>query len=93
MIFSGEHAAAGQNDPCCGDAEYGPKLAEGEVSLRVDGDGPLKGALVICSGSGDLRGYALEPRLWLDDAEANLFPYAHWEPTPERDPRLSQQNR
>jgi len=50
------------------------KLAEGEVSLRVDGDGPLKGALAICTGSGDLRGYALEPRLWLDDAEANLFP-------------------
>ncbi|HOY84237.1 MAG TPA: Hsp33 family molecular chaperone HslO [Candidatus Syntrophosphaera sp.] len=50
------------------------KLPEGEVSLRVDGDGPLKGALMICSGGGDLRGYAFEPRLWLEESEANLFP-------------------
>ncbi len=50
------------------------KVAEAEVTLRVDGDGPLRGALLICSGSGDLRGYAFEPRLWLEETEDNLFP-------------------
>ncbi len=49
--------------------------AEGaEVSLRLDGDGPLRGAFMICSGGGDLRGYAFEPGLWLEEAEANFYP-------------------
>ncbi len=50
------------------------KVPEAELSLRLDGDGPLGGALIICSGSGDLRGYAFHPQLWLEEAEDNLYP-------------------
>lgn len=50
------------------------KVPQAEVSLRLDGDGPLRGALMICSGQGDLRGYAFEPQLWLEENEDNLFP-------------------
>ncbi|MBP7205591.1 MAG: Hsp33 family molecular chaperone HslO [Candidatus Cloacimonetes bacterium] len=50
------------------------KVPEAEVSLRLDGDGPLRGALMICNGLGDLRGYAFEPQLWLDTPEDNFYP-------------------
>ncbi|HNT52734.1 MAG TPA: Hsp33 family molecular chaperone HslO [Candidatus Syntrophosphaera sp.] len=50
------------------------KSAGAEVTLRLDGDGPLAGALVICSSGGALRGYAFCPRLYLEEAAANLQP-------------------
>ncbi|NLW18272.1 MAG: Hsp33 family molecular chaperone HslO [Candidatus Cloacimonetes bacterium] len=50
------------------------KVPEAEISLRLEGDGPVRGALMVCSGSGDLRGYAWEPQLWLDDTQENFFP-------------------
>lgn len=50
------------------------KVAEAEISLRLEGEGPVRGALMVCSGSGDLRGYAFQPQLWLDDAQENFFP-------------------
>ena len=50
------------------------KVPEAEISLRLEGDGPVRGALMICSGTGDLRGYAFQPQLWLDNAEENFFP-------------------
>ncbi len=50
------------------------KVPQAEVSLRLDGDGPLRGALMICNGLGDLRGYAFEPQLWLDKVEDNFSP-------------------
>lgn len=50
------------------------KVAEAEISLRLEGDGPVRGALMVCSGSGDLRGYAFQPQLWLEDAQENFFP-------------------
>ncbi|HOL33474.1 MAG TPA: Hsp33 family molecular chaperone HslO [Candidatus Syntrophosphaera thermopropionivorans] len=45
-----------------------------EVTLRFDGDGPLKGALTICNNQGDVRGYAFEPKFWLDDLQENFHP-------------------
>lgn len=50
------------------------KVPEAEVSLRLDGDGPLRGALMLCSGKGELRGYALKPQLWLEETAENLQP-------------------
>ncbi len=50
------------------------KVPEAEISLRLEGDGPVRGALMVCSGTGDLRGYAFQPQLWLDNAEENFFP-------------------
>ncbi|HOQ82837.1 MAG TPA: Hsp33 family molecular chaperone HslO [Candidatus Syntrophosphaera thermopropionivorans] len=45
-----------------------------EVTLRFDGDGPLKGALTICNNQGDVRGYAFEPKFWVDDLQENFHP-------------------
>lgn len=50
------------------------KIPDSEVSLRVAGDGPVKGALAICTQAGDLRGYAFEPQLWLENAQDNFYP-------------------
>lgn len=50
------------------------KAADAEVTLRVDGDGPLRGALAICTATGDLRGYCFEPQLYLEPAEENFYP-------------------
>jgi molecular chaperone Hsp33 len=53
------------------------KVEDAEVTLRLDGDGPLKGALVICNGRGELRGYALKPGLWLGDPAENFYLVKH----------------
>ncbi len=53
------------------------KTPGSEVSLRLEGDGPLKGALVICDDTGNLRGYPFEPRLWLEEAQENFYPVKH----------------
>lgn len=47
------------------------KQAGSEISLRVEGDGPLSGATVIAKTNGDLRGYAYQPRLFYDHTEEN----------------------
>ena len=50
------------------------KSDNGEVSVRVDGDGPLEGGLVICDHYGQLRGYIRNPSLQLDAIQANFLP-------------------
>ncbi len=45
-----------------------------ELSLRIDSDQPLRGALAIINGSGDLKGYAFEPKLFLDNQQDNFLP-------------------
>ncbi len=50
------------------------KTPGSEVSLRLDGDGPLSGALAICASSGALRCYAFNPRLYLDEPGENFQP-------------------
>ncbi|MDY0150942.1 MAG: Hsp33 family molecular chaperone HslO [Candidatus Cloacimonas sp.] len=50
------------------------KHPEAEVTLRVDGEGPLAGAVAICTAQGFLRGYAFNPRFFLDNATANFLP-------------------
>lgn len=48
------------------------KSPEAELSLRLDGEGPLKGALGIINGEGHIRAYSYEPHLFLDQAEDNF---------------------
>lgn len=50
------------------------KQSDAELSIRLDGEGPLKGALAIVNGQGNLRAYAFEPHLFLADQSANLDP-------------------
>ena len=50
------------------------KNIEEDLSLRIDGEGPLKGALVVINGKAELRGYAFEPKLFLAEANENLLP-------------------
>lgn len=45
-----------------------------DISLRIDGDGQLKGALVVINGKAELRGYAFEPKLFLPGVNDNFFP-------------------
>ncbi len=45
-----------------------------ENTIRVDAEGPLGGAVAICTAEGKLRGYALHPELFIEDnPRANLF--------------------
>lgn len=43
-----------------------------EVTFRVDGDGALVGAVIICTAEGHIRGYAQNPRLFLPDVADNF---------------------
>lgn len=43
------------------------KHPQAEVTLRVDGDGALEGAVAICTAEGKLRGYAHNPKLFIAD--------------------------
>ncbi len=53
------------------------KVPGSELTLRVQGDGELQGATVICSFSGDLRGHAFQPRLFFEQAQENFLPGKH----------------
>lgn len=48
-----------------------------EVSIRIDADGELKGALVIASQEGNLRGYAYAPDFWAENPEDNFLVGKH----------------
>ncbi len=53
------------------------KAENSEVTLRVEGNGKLRGAMVICTQDGDIRGYAYEPHLYFDDSPENFQPVKH----------------
>lgn len=53
------------------------KAEKSEVTLRIEGNGKLRGAMVICTQSGDIRGYAYEPHLYFDDSGENFQPVRH----------------
>lgn len=44
-----------------------------DVSIKVDGVGPLSGSLVICTSAGAVRGYVNEPHLFFDDPNENYL--------------------
>lgn len=48
------------------------KQESSELTLQVDGNGPLAGAMVIASSSGTLKGYVKQPQLWLSPPEDNF---------------------
>ncbi|MEF3693929.1 MAG: Hsp33 family molecular chaperone HslO [Candidatus Cloacimonadota bacterium] len=50
------------------------KNEEADLSLRIEGKGPLKGALVVINGRSETRGYAFEPKLFLSSANENFLP-------------------
>lgn len=50
------------------------KNQDSEITLRIDGDGELKGGMVICNEKGHIRGYLKNPKLFLEDAEDNFHP-------------------
>jgi len=50
------------------------KSENGDVSLRVDSEGPLGGGIVICNALGDVRGYIRKPNLELDNPQDNFLP-------------------
>ena len=50
------------------------KNQDSEITLRIDGNGKLKGGLVVCNEQGHVRGYIKSPKLFLDDAEDNFHP-------------------
>jgi len=49
------------------------KHPQAEVTLRVDGDGALEGAVAICNAEGMLRGYAHNPKLLIEDKLKDNF--------------------
>jgi len=48
------------------------KAPGSQVSIRVDAEGQLKGAIVIATKEGDIKAFAYEPKLWLPNAEENF---------------------
>lgn len=49
------------------------KAPRSELSLRVQGDGALKGGLVLADKAGNIKAYAFEPQLWLEPAGENFL--------------------
>ncbi|MDD3236457.1 MAG: Hsp33 family molecular chaperone HslO [Candidatus Cloacimonetes bacterium] len=49
------------------------KNPKAEITLRVDGEGLLQGAVAICTAAGKLRGYAHNPSLFLDEPKDNFL--------------------
>jgi len=49
------------------------KAPNSEIAIRVDAEGALKGGIAIATKEGNLRGYAFEPQLWLEDPKENLL--------------------
>lgn len=50
------------------------KHEESDLTLTIDGEGALKGGLVICTAGGSIRGYIKEPHLQPEDPEENFHP-------------------
>ncbi|MCB5248786.1 MAG: Hsp33 family molecular chaperone HslO [Candidatus Cloacimonadales bacterium] len=48
------------------------KAPNSEISLRIDAEGPLRGAIAIADMAGDIKAYAFEPQLWMEEPSANL---------------------
>ncbi|HQO17713.1 MAG TPA: Hsp33 family molecular chaperone HslO, partial [Candidatus Cloacimonas sp.] len=48
------------------------KDEESEVTMRIDSEGDLQGAIVICSHNGFLRGYVKNPCLFYEQKEDNF---------------------
>jgi len=48
------------------------KNPDSELTLQVNGDGDLQGAMVVCSAQGTLKGYVRNPQLWLKNAQDNF---------------------
>lgn len=48
------------------------KAPQGEISIRIDAKGPLKGGIVIANKEGMLKGYAFVPQLWLPENQDNF---------------------
>ncbi|MDD4559921.1 MAG: Hsp33 family molecular chaperone HslO [Candidatus Cloacimonadaceae bacterium] len=48
------------------------KAPSSEIALRIDAEGPLKGAIALINKEGDIKAYAFEPHLWFQESEANL---------------------
>lgn len=49
------------------------KAPKSELSLRVEGDGALKGGIALADKEGNLKGYAFEPKLWLQPPAENFL--------------------
>lgn len=49
------------------------KAPKSELSLRVEGDGALKGGIALADKEGKLKGYAFEPQLWLEPPAENFL--------------------
>jgi molecular chaperone Hsp33 len=48
------------------------KAPRSQISIRVDAEGPLKGAIVIASKEGDIKAFAFEPQFWAEQPESNF---------------------
>nr|MDK2851628.1 molecular chaperone Hsp33 [Candidatus Cloacimonadota bacterium] len=48
------------------------KIPHSEITIRIDAEGALRGGIAIATIEGHLRGYAFEPKLWLEDSRDNL---------------------
>ena len=49
------------------------KAPKSEISLRVEGDGPLKGGIALANKAGDIKAYAFQPQVWLEPATENFL--------------------
>lgn len=53
------------------------KAPHSQISIRIDAEGPLKGAIVIATKEGDIKAYAYEPTFWADEPENNFLVGKH----------------
>jgi molecular chaperone Hsp33 len=53
------------------------KTPKAEISIRIDGNGPLQGGIAIAKKEGDIKAFAFEPKLWLDRPEDNFLVGKH----------------
>jgi molecular chaperone Hsp33 len=53
------------------------KAPRSEVSIRIDGDGPLKGGIAIAKKEGDIKAFAFEPQLWFEQSKDNFLVGKH----------------
>ena len=53
------------------------KAPKSELSVRVEGEGALKGGIALADKGGNIKAYAFEPKLWLEPASENLLVGKH----------------